>query len=264
MPTAVIVMQRTREGAVLTLAEGDRAVLDALYGFDTAAASPEELVVTYEPTLADPAGQIREVLGSVNRGGGTLRLAEAEGGRFVIEGEFPVPPVPPEEVSVDLKWSLWCRHEEDIEEYAPGLPARMRAAFSGDGPPLLIHTAPRKEIRFGSVRISKGGAEVEFSFEWDEPHELAASVDDHLDEEMSDEEHEWASGIVADHLAENYCEFRRQRLISEEDFGQLMEAIDAVEDELLEGERSFSAAFDEFVKGLAESVKERRAEGNEP
>jgi len=257
-------MKRTHEGAVLTLAEGDRSILDALYGVDTEAASPEDLLVTYEPTLSDPAGQIREVLSSANRGGGTLALVAADGDRFVIEGEFPMPPVQPEVVGIDLKWSLWCRHEDDIEERAPGLVVRMRAAFSGDAPPLLIHTAPRKEIRFGSVHVSKGGAEVEFSFEWDEPHELAASVDDHLAEEMSDEEHDWVSGIVADHLAENYCEFRRHRLISEEDFGQLMEAIDAVEDELLEGERSLSAAFDEFVRGLAETVKERRQEGAEP
>ena len=128
----------------------------------------------------------------------------------------------------------------------------------------MIRTAPRKEIRFGSVLVSKGQADVEFSFEWDDPHDLAASVDDRLDDGMSDEEHEWVSGLVADYLAENHCEFRRHRVLSEDDFGRLMEAIDRVEEELLEGEKDFSNVFDGYVADLAESVKESRAEGTEP
>jgi len=260
----IITIQPAGSGVTFNLVEGDRAVLDALYGCDTAAADPADLVVTYGPTLADPAAQVREVLEGANRGGGTLRLASFDGERLVIEGGFAPAPVEPDVVDVDLKWSLWSADEETFEEYAPGIAARMRAAHSGEGKPLLLRTAPRKEIRFGAVLISKGTAEVEFSFEWDEPHELAASVDDRLETGMSDEEHDWVSGLVADYLAASYCEFRRERVISEEDFGKLLEAVDKVEEELLEGEKGLSAAFDEYVASLAESVTERRNGGDEP
>ena len=83
------------------------------------------------------------------------------------------------ERSVDLKWSLWLRDKDDWECYAPGLWDWMRhwyEASTDDGnhesaglvdAPRVLHTAPRKEIRFGEVKVSPGRMDVHFWAEWD-------------------------------------------------------------------------------------------------
>ena len=56
------------------------------------------------------------------------------------------------EVDVDLKWSLWSRCRGHWDEYAPGVVEQLDLMEPGQR--LIINTAPRKEIRFGQVRVS--------------------------------------------------------------------------------------------------------------
>jgi hypothetical protein len=76
--------------------------------------------------------------------------------------------------SVDLKWSLWSYMEEYWEEYAPEAFAHLRAGFAGafaeHGDTLVIHTAPRTEIRYGTVTLDPRArtVRVEFRSEFDE------------------------------------------------------------------------------------------------
>ena len=75
--------------------------------------------------------------------------------------------------AVDLKWSLWSAAEEYWEEYAPEALAHLREGFAGafeDGGTIVIHTAPRKEIKYGTVTIDPcaGFVTVAFRSEFDE------------------------------------------------------------------------------------------------
>lgn len=88
----------------------------------------------------------------------------------------PAPWIEPIKLQVDLKWSLWSEDRGYWEEFAPGTWAQMEAAFLGSGPPVVVHTAPRKEIRYGSVTIAKGKAFGHFCHEWDELPELADTL----------------------------------------------------------------------------------------
>lgn len=70
-------------------------------------------------------------------------------------------------ISIDLKWSLWSTQRTYFDEYAPGVWDTMRAAFDGTGTEVLVNTAPRKEIRYGSVLVQPGQMHVHFWAEWD-------------------------------------------------------------------------------------------------
>jgi hypothetical protein len=137
-----------------------------------------------------------------------------------------------ETVSVDLKWSLWSTHRDHWDEYAPGLWDMMEAAFNGlevsapldpqdqgDGAIVTVNTAPRKEIRYGTVTIAYGYAEVDF---WTEP-------DDEYDQEHKGRTYEeadlhWGGRVELDPETAT--------------FEDLMALIDAEEDKLIEWEQT--------------------------
>jgi hypothetical protein len=105
----------------------------------------------------------------------------------------------PEELTFecDLKWSLWSQDEEHWKGYCRrgDVWGAMKAAFLGEGPPVTVFTAPRKEIRYGRVYVTEGGATGYFRTEWDEPHCLADTLG--LTDGMDDEEWElWLNGGV--------------------------------------------------------------------
>jgi len=77
-------------------------------------------------------------------------------------------------VSIDLKWSLWSADEAVWEEYAPDTLSHLRSYLEGEdsdsGDIFCIHTAPRKEIRFGHVTLDHETSLVVVTFlqEWDD------------------------------------------------------------------------------------------------
>jgi hypothetical protein len=134
----------------------------------------------------------------------------------------------------------------------------MRKAFEGDAPAIKVYTAPRKEIRYGSVLFTRGRAEVDFSFEWDEPYELADFVNEHLDRPLTDEEHEKVSEQIASWLSEHQDSFRESTELTADTFEELLALIDAVEERLLTAEKELSAEIKEFEKSLADWIRDLR------
>src|SRR5215467_10277843 len=96
-------------------------------------------------------------------------------------------------IELDLKWSLWS---EERGAFPDGVVDAILLAWSGSGD-LEIRTAPKKEIRFGTVIVRSGGADVEFNYEWDDPEDLASSLSV---EDMSDEETYFAARKISDFL----------------------------------------------------------------
>lgn len=81
----------------------------------------------------------------------------------------------PLEVTIDFKHALWSADEGYWAEYAPDTLKHLKAGIDGgelaeSGDTFIIHTAPKKEIRFGKVTIDskRGAVWVEFRQEWDE------------------------------------------------------------------------------------------------
>ena len=98
----------------------------------------------------------------------------------------PVVAVEPEKVSVDLKWACWSEDRGHWDEYAPGIFAKLEGAFKGTGGPITVVSCPRKEIRYGSVTVSKGKASGVFSTEWDSLEELADTLGTECDEAFNE------------------------------------------------------------------------------
>jgi hypothetical protein len=131
----------------------------------------------------------------------------------------------PEPVSVDLKWSCWSVDDSLWQELAPGVWERMRLAWTGDAAPVKISTGPRKEIRYGSVTISKGRADGYFVTEWDDAETLA----DTLGTEYNDAFNQ----MIPYSMYTMEPGMHREFAVKAKSFGKLMERIDAEEDALL-------------------------------
>lgn len=169
-----------------------------------------------------------------------------------------------ETLSVDLKWSLWSADwmtwnektgQPDLEAEPGYMWKRMEQAFDGSARPVRVHTAPRKEIRFGTVYITQGQAEVDFEAVWDEAYCLVELVKWSLPDELVDQaiEHirNWFYEDEPIMVNEDGDNLGAQigDVIFAESFDALMEAIDLRETQLLmiEGERG--KAFDEYLDG---------------
>jgi hypothetical protein len=85
-------------------------------------------------------------------------------------------------VRADLKWSLWTTDQDVWERCAPETWRMLRLALTemDEDSSLTLHTAPRKETRYGTVVIRWTDrdmvADVAFSSEWDEPRDLAHTL----------------------------------------------------------------------------------------
>jgi hypothetical protein len=80
---------------------------------------------------------------------------------------------------VDLKWSLWSKERDYWDDYAPGVWDEI--ANLPVGHTIEISTAPRKEIRFGHVQITRESARKwiawgKFKTEWDDLESLAEDL----------------------------------------------------------------------------------------
>lgn len=82
-----------------------------------------------------------------------------------------------EKFHIDLKYSLWTVDASTWNKLAPGMIEKIKTAWKGESVPIMIHTAPKKEVRYGTLTISKGRAIGHFRTEWDEPETLADTID---------------------------------------------------------------------------------------
>lgn len=167
--------------------------------------------------------------------------------------------------SIDLKYSIWSTELADFEERYP----RWREMFEdiawaansdpGRGHQVIIHSAPSKEIRGGTIKIEDGEVDVDLWSEWDAidapdwAHELLANdridllegiysslIDWHIESEIE--------GFSADPRVLQDDQFDRKDLT---DFNDLIVRIDDVEDKLLEKDKrmhkKYSQAQDRIV-----------------
>lgn len=69
---------------------------------------------------------------------------------------------------IDLRWALWSTDESLWADYAPETLKHLKGGFDGDfdehGDTVMIRTAPRKEIRFGTVIINPKSSLVQVVF----------------------------------------------------------------------------------------------------
>jgi hypothetical protein len=154
--------------------------LDDMHGQDWKTMSLKERAFLSGQPIADAIAHIRsvcrqlEMTMSVCGGGHTLRL-------------WRNPPEPvPTKISVDLRWGAWSFSQGHWDQFEPGVWQQMLAAFSGQSPPLVVRTSPTKEIRYGEVTITKGGARGWFADGWDEPTSLADTLGIDCDDAFSD------------------------------------------------------------------------------
>jgi hypothetical protein len=96
-------------------------------------------------------------------------------------------------MNIDLKWSCWSIWRSHWEDYAPGIWDHLAGLKPGES--ATIYTAPRKEIRYGRVTISRlfpsmWIAEGCFTCGWDDEGDLADTVGYDLDEDGYDAFHE--------------------------------------------------------------------------
>lgn len=161
------------------------------------------------------------------------------------------------DINIDLKYSLWEDNKDEWSAY--GLEKtydQIKAAFEGTGSPVKVSTAPRKEIRYGSVRISKGEAIVEFVSLWDEPY-------CHIPEDFPQDKksQEMAEQMIVDWFTEKYgfldwdydspIGASVQDIVNADNFEDLMTIINNLESNLLMMESEHSEQFNVFLKGLS-------------
>jgi len=140
------------------------------------------------------------------------------------------------EVSIDLKWSLWTTDQGIWEEKAPEAIKMLHMMLNNT---LVIHTAPRKEIRYGTVTITgtsecsdaKGALKATGRFVeyWDSVDDLMGALD------MP--ETEYARESLAECLP--FVDFdspgvAREFTVEAESVAELLAKIDTEEDALIE------------------------------
>lgn len=126
---------------------------------------------------------------------------------------------------IDLKWSLWSADIGHWEEYAPELLPVMRNCLV-EKLPLYIMTAPRKEIRSGTVELlpDRGYINVIFNCEWDDLHDLCDTLsctEEELQGLLTATEHGEPGTMLQEHVPWTT------------DLEKFLADVDAVEDALL-------------------------------
>jgi hypothetical protein len=141
--------------------------------------------------------------------------------------------------TIDLKWSLWTAH---VEDFPADLQADWAKLQAGEITEIQISTAPKKEIRFGTVRMRKGFAVVQMSTRWDDVESLADTLKvdpdalwDHLAESGALEDGDVMGGAV-------------EERVEGETLEALVEAIDDVEDQLIEEDAGAWTALEAWAK----------------
>ena len=169
---------------------------------------------------------------------------------------------PPSEVEIDLKWILWTTDESIWTDYAPEAWALLQAYPEE----LTIHTAPRKEIRFGTVVFQCDGdsetcKEVRvhggMNTEWDERESLLSDLGYKLENFNGDD-----IGFMLDMLDDHMMNMDFPPRISfDKTFPTLQEAIafvDEMEYDLLkQDEEAWKITLD-FADWLKGYMDERR------
>lgn len=212
---------------LIPVSDNSKEALDLLYGENYDGMKRSEQAFMKGEPIEKVIAHIKEVCQSMKvgvsfcgrKGGPTVRL-------WLPKPEAIAEPV---KLSVDLKWSAWTNDQSIWDEYAPGVWEQMHQAWEGTSAPVVVHTGPRKEIRYGAVTISKGEASGYFYTNWDECYELANTLgvecDDAFCETIPHSIHGMEPGIDWDFS------------VKARSFQKLMDRIDNEENNLLETDK---------------------------
>lgn len=158
-------------------------------------------------------------------------------------------PKEPKKITVDLKWGCWSQDKGTWDEYAKGAWEKMRAAYLGKGPPVDVHTSPRKEIRHGSVEIFEGEAYPHFYTEWDDLEALASNW---MEEDEPDYARflRWLRDNVPNTEGGTIGADEMPGKITARTFPELMKKIDDVEARLLEKDGALYTELDAHIDAM--------------
>ena len=172
-----------------------------------------------------------------------------------------VPP-DPEVIRVDLKWSAWSKHRDPWDDYTPEIWEKLAALPIGQS--VTVRSAPRKEIRYGTVEIShvahptrpEGFWEAQAMFQdvWDSSGYLAGSLG--LDDEAGE-------GALCEKLRIGLGDsftIQVSNSVEAPTFEKLMAAIDRIEDDLIEQNKQTWEEVEAWAKAYVEREKEEKNE----
>ena len=191
-----------------------------------------------------------------------------EGSRFsevlddsILPEVREVPP-DPEVIRVDLKWSAWSKHRDPWDDYTPEIWEKLAALPIGQS--VTVRSAPRKEIRYGTVEIShvahptrpEGFWEAQAMFQdvWDSSGYLAGSLG--LDDEAGE-------GALCEKLRIGLGDsftIQVSNSVEAPTFEKLMAAIDRIEDDLIEQNKQTWEEVEAWAKAYVEREKEEKNE----
>lgn len=240
-------LNKGKKGWILLPIEGDTELINELYG-----SKYEEMTEDARYFRLDlDLGAVSEFL-----------LEIASGCRF--QANFIEPTMfevaeqlKPISFNIDFKWSLWM---SDMSVWDAETREASKLAFAGEGAPVIIHTAPRKEIRYGTVVISQGKANVEFYAVWDSPIDLIPeNCPKKWKKKMKEEiETYFTFGYGFYDGGENPIGASVQNEVTASTFEELLQKIDTHEEELLELERESSKEFHAYCESILKNGGEER------
>lgn len=158
---------------LIPLNEASKPVVGEMYAKPFDDMRPSERAFMKGKPVTDALGHIKQVAADLKIG-----LSACGNPQRPTLRLWWTPPVPfvADQFKVDLKWACWSAHKGIWDNYIPGLWDRMEKAFTGESLPVIVTTAPRKEIYYGRVVITKGKAEGNFSNGWDDLESLADTL----------------------------------------------------------------------------------------
>ena len=243
------------DGWVLLPIDGNIEILDELYGGKSYEQKTEELKTYAKGQTIEEA---KKILLDTARNL-KFNVMEKEDNVFSLS-KVVLPP--DKDIEVDLKYALWSCDEYIWNDYAEdGILKQMEDAFLGEGPIINILTAPRKEIRYGTVCIEKGKSSVHFYTLWDEPY-------CHVPDDCPDRIRPFIEFLLEEYFSYDYnglgysddspigAEIRTE--VEATTFSELMEKIDAVENELIQDEERNSQEFHKWITETVEYWKTHR------
>ena len=254
---ATIRIEKAQNGKwLLTPVSGDIRILDELYGkaYDELPESEKEFEAEHFEDAVKNVTEVAEAL--------KLKVEQIQEQEVCLSFEIIPPPL---EYHVDLKWSLWEDADSSIwEEYSEDedLLPNMAAAFRGEGPAVVVYSAPRKEIRYGTVTISKGEASCQLVSLWDSP---PCHIPEDCPEEFRDEFEESIDLFFSE--GEGYWEdyedpigAKVEQLVKAETFPELMKGIGNLESALYEQEDLSSKDFQTMISEVADFLYRKKKE----
>jgi hypothetical protein len=249
--TLIVGFKNVENGWILENLGGENGILDQLYGVKYNESPIEKLIFFRDQDLTKAIEHVRKIAIELN-----FEVSEESNNTLLVKStQFSEKPL---DFEIDLKWSLWSTDEslwkESCKEENQDILTIMRNAFNGTDKRIVIHSAPRREIRFGQVELSKGKAKVEFSAVWDTSFDL---VPDNCPKRLRKNLIEEIEFYFEDNFYDDQNPLGAlvSTVVESDSFDDLMFKIDGLEDKLIEDEKENSKKFHEWLNDIIPYLK---------